>query len=212
MPLKDLPASEASWVAQFRALEDVDRGARRQHCDWELVDRLKSDGIGTLLPDLQTTRTFGTLLAVRCRLEMAAGDFDKAIYTLQTGFALAKHVGEGPTLIHALIGHAIASLMLARVEEMIQQPGAPNLYWALTALPSGLIDIHQALQGEKLTISGYVPDLRELEKPMTIARARELFDTGEPRRRRPRSRRSRGYADGAGRTPRHVHRVLSAPR
>src|SRR5262245_25463881 len=33
-PLKDLTVG-----TQFRALEEVDRGARRQYCDWELTDR-----------------------------------------------------------------------------------------------------------------------------------------------------------------------------
>jgi hypothetical protein len=121
-------------------------------------------------------RVFATLLSIRCRLEMAAGNFEKAVYTLQTGFALARHVGEGPTLIHGLIGHAIAAIMFERLTEFVQQPDAPNLYWALTTLPPSLVDIRHALQGEVVMLSGYLPDLRDLERPMTIARAREVFE------------------------------------
>ena len=40
--------------------------------------------------------------------------------------------------------------MLGRVEELIQAPGSPNLYWALTDLPRPLLDLRKALQGEKL--------------------------------------------------------------
>ena len=80
-------------------------------------------------------------MALKARLEIADRKFDEAIHTLQTGYALARHVGQGGTLIHGLVGIAIGQLMSARVQELVQQPGVPNLYWALTALPQPLIDL-----------------------------------------------------------------------
>ena len=104
-------------------LREVDRGARCESCDWHMVERLRKDGPGLLIPDMQGIREFGKLLAVRARLEMADGHFDKALYTLQTGFALGRHASEGPTLIQDLIGAAIAHMMMARLEELVQRPG-----------------------------------------------------------------------------------------
>jgi hypothetical protein len=33
---------------------------------------------------------------------------------------------------------------------MVQQPGCPNLYWALTNLPSPLVDLHKGIEGDRL--------------------------------------------------------------
>ena len=86
----------------------------------------------------------GTLLTLRIRYELAEGRPDKAARTLQIGFAMARHVAEEPTLISALVGMAFAGLMENRLEEFVQQPDAPNLYWSLTDLPRPFIDLRKA--------------------------------------------------------------------
>jgi hypothetical protein len=167
-PLLELPRQDLGWVLDSRMLREVDRAARREYVDWEVAEPLRKEGIALLLPDLQGLREIGTLLAVRARLEMAAGDFDKAIATMQTGFSLARHITEGPTLIHTLVGLAIVHSMMATLEEMIQQPGAPNLYWALTNLPRTFADPRKGLQGEKLSLYANLPMLRDIETtPLT---------------------------------------------
>src|SRR5262249_51852771 len=85
-PLAELKDSDLKWLTTFTALPEVDRGARRAYCDWELVPRLKEEGIYLLIPDVQGMREVGTLLAARARLEMAEGRLDAAVHTLQTGF------------------------------------------------------------------------------------------------------------------------------
>ena len=164
MPLAELKTSDASWIEGLKSLQEVDRGARRSYADWELRDRLRQEGFSLLLPDLQSMRTYAALLQIRFRLELADKEYDKAIYTLQTGFSLAKHCGEGPTMIHALVGIAIASIVLGQVEELMQQPDAPNMYWALTALPRGIVDIRHAVQGESVGTVDVFPDLKQLER------------------------------------------------
>jgi hypothetical protein len=167
-PLADLPRHDLSRLLDDRMLREVDRGARRAYVDWEMTELVRKEGIFLLIPDAGALRDIGMLLAVRARLEIAAGHFDKALVTLQTGFALARHIGDGPILICDLVGMAIANRMLAQLEELIQQPGAPNLYWALTTLPRPFIDLSKGLQGEKLTKYGTFPGLRDLETtPLT---------------------------------------------
>jgi hypothetical protein len=86
------------------------------------------------------------------------------VHTLQTGYALARHAGEGQTLINALVGMAIANMMSKQVETLAQQPGAPNLYWALTELPDPLVDMRPGIEAEWAMIYLSYPDLRDLDK------------------------------------------------
>src|SRR5262249_11096346 len=121
-PLSDLPRKELKAISNSAQLHEVDLAARREYCDWEMIERIKKEGIGLLLPDVQGFRQFATMLACRARLEMADGQFDKATYTLRTGMAMGKHVGDAPTFINALVGAAICQAMLKQVEELIQGP------------------------------------------------------------------------------------------
>ena len=84
--------------------------------------------------------------------------------SLQTGFALARDVAKGPTLIHALVGASIASMMIDRVLDMVQQPGSPNVYWALSTLPRPLVDFRTAFDAETYSLYLEFPDLQDLDK------------------------------------------------
>jgi hypothetical protein len=174
MPLDQLPRDEVRGVlGEYReALALVDRAARREYCDWGVAERLRKQGIGALLPEVQPLRQAALLLAVRARLEMAEGQLPDACRTLQTGLALARHVGGEPTLINALVGCAITAIMARQAEELIQQDGAPNLYWALTDLPRPFISLRRPLQGERLaaygTFQGLAPMAADLRaRPLT---------------------------------------------
>ncbi len=150
------------------ALRELDLGARRETCDWEMTERVREEGYGLLVPDVQAFRESALLLAWRGRLEIGDGNHTAAVHTLQTGLRFGRHVAEGPTLIHALVGRTMCMNMLGRVEELMQAPGAPNLYWALTDLPRPLIDLRKPLQGEKLALEAELPELKTIEtEPLT---------------------------------------------
>jgi hypothetical protein len=164
-PLRELKRAdfdEFGWILNSRMLQEVDRGARRSYCDWELTERAREEGIGLLLPDLQTMRDFGNFLRLRAKQELFEGHYDKAARTLQTGLTLGRHTAEGPTLIHGLVGVAICDLMLKVVEDWINQPGSPNLYWALSNLPHPLIDLRNGFQAERLFLDSLFPGYREM--------------------------------------------------
>jgi hypothetical protein len=163
MPLTDFPAEEVRTILKpyAEAFKEADAGARCETCDWEITERLRKDGIGATLPELQDAREMAVFLAVRARLELADGKPDQAVRTLRTGFALGRHVGDSPTLIGALVGTAITNVMLERLEEVIQHEKAPNLYWSLSDLPSPFIDLCKGLQGERISIYGTLKIVRE---------------------------------------------------
>jgi hypothetical protein len=98
---------------------------------------------------------YGRLLAVRSRYELAERKFDRAIRGYQTGMGMGRHVGGGPSLMHALVGAACATLVLEQVETWIQQPGSPNLYWALTNLPRPFVDFGKAMEAEKIALDSF---------------------------------------------------------
>jgi hypothetical protein len=187
-------------------LKEVDRAARRSYCDWELADRLREDGIGLLLPDLQSLREFARLLQLRAKQELLEGRYDRAAQTLQTGLAMGRQVAEGPTLIHGLVGVAIATLMLDVVENWIDS-GGPNLFWALANLPHPLIDLRTCFQGERLCVDqlfpGYREQLANLDAPPSAARVQTTLQQ---------------YAgmlaldDEQARDPYHLHGLLAALR
>jgi hypothetical protein len=163
VPLKDLPREEvAKFLKQCETtFQEVEAGARSEQCDWGLTEKLRIKDAYIPWSDLQEMRGIGKLLQLRIRFELAEGRTDTAIGTMRTGFALARRVADQPSLSGAFVGVAIASMMETRLEEMIQQPDAPNLYWALTDLPRPFIDMHKPMQGERLMAYGYFPGVAE---------------------------------------------------
>ena len=160
MPLTALPAPELQNYGQS-ALRQADWAARLDKADWQILLRAKTDGFGLLLPDVQQLRTLANALKVRFRAQVALHRFDDALGTAKTMFAVARHLGEHPTLIGSLVGLAIASIAVGPLEEMLEQPGCPNLYWALTNLPNPLVRLDLGLEGERMLI---LAEFRGLEE------------------------------------------------
>ena len=158
MPLEQLPARELLDYGKC-ALQQADWAARLDKPDWQFLLKLKTDRGSLLLPDLQQMRTLNFALKVRFRAEVALHRFDDALRTAQTMFAMSRHMAEHPTLIADLIGIAMARVTLGPLEEMLEQPGCPNLYWALTNLPKPFIPLDRGMQGERLVIPTQLHDL-----------------------------------------------------
>lgn len=122
-PLKDLPTDQMrEKLAMTRhLLHEIELAGRLKDCDWQIEDR--PEGFGLLLPEVQGFRNVGVVLAVKARYEIAQGKWDDACRTFQTGYAAARRLGQGPTMIHVLVGGAVARFMDNQVDAMIQQPG-----------------------------------------------------------------------------------------
>jgi hypothetical protein len=172
MPLKELPAHELQDYGRT-ALRQADWAARLDKPDWQILLKLKTDGIGLLLPDVQQMRMLAQALKVRFRAEVATGRFDDALRTAKTMFALSRHMGEHPTVIGDLVAIAIAMVAIGPLDEMLEQPGCPNLYWALTNLPTPLISLDRGLEGERVLISSEFQDLDD-RAPMTEEQIKKL--------------------------------------
>jgi hypothetical protein len=157
------------------ALRLADQAARMDTPDWQILLKAKTDGFGLLLPDVQKMRSLATGLQGRFREEVALRHFDDGIVTAKTMFAMSRHMGQHPTIIGDLVGIAMAFVTIAPLEDMVQQPGCPNLYWALTNLPNPLISLESGLEGERLLIGAEFRDLDD-NNVMTTDQLRMVID------------------------------------
>lgn len=173
MPLKDLPQKELTGYGGS-ALSQADWGARLDTIDWQVLERVQSEGTEFVMPELRPFRELAGGLRARFRGEVARHDFDAAIGTAKTMFAFARHLGEAPAPAANALGLTVADMTLDTIEELIQEPGSPNLYWALTDLPSPLVDVRKGFQGSRALADA---ELRGLltDRAMTDAELDELL-------------------------------------
>jgi hypothetical protein len=178
LPLKELPAQE---LLDFggAALRQADWAARLDKPDWQILLNLKAEGISVLLPDVQQLRMLANALKVRFRAEIALGRFDDALRTAKTMFAMARHLGEHPTFIGDLVGIAVANVAIGPLEEMLEQPGCPNLYWALTNLPKPLVPLALGAEGERIWVVAGFRDLDE-SAPMSADQIKSFIAHIDP--------------------------------
>ncbi len=135
--------------------------ARRARCDWEMPFREEENIFGILLPELSSARNIARVIALRARLHIAEGNYDEAFHDLQTGYAMARHMADQPTLVSGLVALAIADVMTDQVQLVIQGPKVPSLYWTITALPDPLIDLRKALELEAVGVYLLFPEFEQ---------------------------------------------------
>ena len=186
LSLKDLPQEEAGKLLKSceSTFKEMDAGARSEWCEWGMTDEIRKKGLKGLdstFHDFMGLRKIAALLTLKVRYELAQGRTGQAARTLQTGFAMARHIGDSSTILTALFGVAISNLMLERVEEFIQQPDAPSFFWPWTDLPRPFIDFRRPLQGERVMIYGLFPGAAEAAsdlraKPWTPEQVRTLVE------------------------------------
>jgi hypothetical protein len=197
LPFDQFPAREArTFLDGWRPkLAQLEYGARRATCSWNYSLLEERDHItDVVLPDAQSMRTWSRLLALEARVEISDRQFAAAVRTIETGLSVSRHVGDGPFFINVLIGNASARLMLDEVENLISQPGAPSLYWSLTALPRPFLDMRKSLAHEYKMFEWLLPEMTDLESNRSdaewasrlarfhgrVLRIKAIYQKGEP--------------------------------
>ena len=158
-PLAELASAKLRGYGSS-ALRQADWAARLDAIDWQALPQIQQGGIDTVPGDLGPLQLLAAALHVRFRAEVAGRRFDDAVRSAKTMFALARHLGEHPTVVANLIGLSVAHLGLNTLEEMVQQPGCPNLYWALTDLPCPLVDLRKGIRGDRTMVAAELRRLR----------------------------------------------------
>jgi hypothetical protein len=165
LPIDKLPMDEVRkyfkrWHYTIRELE---AGARRRSAEWNYTLDV-GDPIGILLPDAQQMRNYVPMVTLQARVALAEGDFTAAAHHLETGFAMSRQVAEGPFFINGMVAFALAAQFSNTVVDFIERPEAPNLYWALTALPRPLINIGRERDVEFRMLEMAFPELADLDR------------------------------------------------
>jgi len=124
------------------ALELLKQAGKCKWCKWPYWDG------DTLAESLREYRSLISLLSVQIRFQIARGRYDGAIETVQAGFAMARHLGEGPTILHGLIGIGVSARICRQLELFVQQPDAPCLHRALHEMPRPFIDLTELAKWE----------------------------------------------------------------
>ncbi len=113
------------------------------------------------LGEIQESRLIARLLMLKARVHLIDRDFDAACNTILIGFRLSYLTGQGDNVIQNLVSLAISAMMRALIEEMIQTPGSPNLYWALLSIPTPLVSMREPFEQELAGIRRAFPDLAQ---------------------------------------------------
>jgi hypothetical protein len=168
LPLEKIPLLEAhAFLNRMKHIyRQFDLGARRKTADWNYTFD-QGSVVDILLPDMAWIRNYVPMMVLRARVELAEGNFPAAARSLETGFSFSRQISDAPLLISGLVGVACASQFADCVADFIERPDAPNLYWALTALPRPLIDFRKATEFEQRFIEMEIPDLADLDRPRT---------------------------------------------
>lgn len=172
LPLEEIEKTLAPWSTVFA---EIGFAVKRQQCDWQLPIHEQMP-FTILLPEFQTLRAIARALRLRARWQVAKHQYDDAVETMAATYAMARHGGDGQTLIQGLVGISFVGMIAQVQEDMAGQPGAPNLYWALTWLPRPFIELRRANEFEMDTIYLWKPELRRLEQPRSAAAWRDMFD------------------------------------
>lgn len=158
LPVEDVRAALSRFRSAFRNLETA---ARCERCTWEYP--IREEGFTYTMPQLVEYRGLSRLLCLKARIEIRDGDMDQALTTLRSGVSMARDLGGGPSIIQHLVGVSIAAGMASEIIGWVQAADAPNLYWALTALPDPLVDVRASIQMESAGLYAKLPELLTLE-------------------------------------------------
>jgi hypothetical protein len=171
--LEDVPAAQlpVEDVEQFlfnyrSALDLLDVATHRDHCRWDTA--MREQGVAALLPHLNPSRLLANVAWLRVRLHIARKDYPAAANGVQDIFQLAHNLNDEAPLIQALVGTGIQALGTNGVRDLVQQPGAPNLYWPLANLPRPFMDLRSSVQWERAAVLAAMPELRRADTdPLT---------------------------------------------
>jgi hypothetical protein len=157
-------------VAEYgsNALRCADRASRMDTLDWQALRQVEDGGLDVVPAEVAPLQILAEALQVRLRFQLAKHQFGDAIGTATTLFALGRHLGEHPNEVAALVGFGAAHLALDSLAEMVQQTDCPNLYWALTDMPSPLVGLRKSMQGHRLRVAAELRPIRD-DGPMTDA-------------------------------------------
>ncbi len=177
LPIGQLPLGEVEAMLQRHAenLRSAAKAARCRECKWPAWTP------GAKMTNDREYRVLAWLIELWARYETARQGYEGTLVAMQTGFGMARHLGQGPTIMQGLIGAAIGAVMCKEVEQFVEGADSPNLFHALANMPKPLIEIDQAIENEKKVGLAEAPNeavRQELERVLKPAHERSRLVAG----------------------------------
>jgi hypothetical protein len=165
-PLDAPEWQNSGGVLPGRFYDEMKRAAYRRDALWEYPLHETQTPYLIMLPDVQGLRGFlGHGLSARIRYHLSRGELDQAREGILVGLANGRHLAQTPFFVNQLVAAAIHQIMLKRTDELISQPGSPNLYWALSTLPDSLLELDRAADLEGSVFAMTFPAAKDLDRP-----------------------------------------------
>ena len=169
LPPEQLPQPQAEAMVQkyMDSLKLVVQATKCKQCNWPDWKP------GTEVANLNEYRELAFVIQLWARLEISRGQHQSALAAMQTGFAMARQLGEAPTIIQDLVGIAVGALMCREVEYYVQARETPCLCAALADLPRPFISVEKAIEKERANLKDSNVLVRgQLEKQLDPAHER----------------------------------------
>ena len=125
MPLKELPAQDLKEYGHF-VLSQADRAARLDNPDWQILLKLRAEGIELLLPEVQQIRSLAR--ALQCGFVPRSPNAASTTRSeLPRRCSLSRAIWESTRhLLATWWGWRSLRMAIYHLDEMLEQPGAPT--------------------------------------------------------------------------------------
>lgn len=169
VPIEELPLDEVKPVSrsfEFGVENFIDPATKCRECEWALeeVDLRGMEAIEFLLPDVQGMRTVVRVLTLITRCAIAEGKYGDAIDYVRMNYKLGQDIGSQKFLVSNLVGIAAVGSANMTVIDLIAAPDSPNLFWALSELPSPIVSIRESIRLEMTLGPRIFPVLLDVEE------------------------------------------------
>jgi hypothetical protein len=170
LPLVQFPQEQAEEALQkyLEPLKLTVRATKCKECNWP---ELKPE---EELGDLNAYRKLAYILGLWARLEISRGGYEGTAIAIRTGFGMARHLGQAPTIVHGLVGISVGAVMCKELEQYVQGQDSPNLYQALADMPRPLVDVERAIVNEKKVSLDLAPN--DIRREQTAEQKETAFD------------------------------------
>ena len=166
MPPSELPLDQVKSYLELIAFQSplLYDAARRKNYSQDRSMEKVDNPIAYLLPEVQQMRELARQQIVRLRYAVAQHRIDDAVEILGQMVTMANHLGRDEFLVSSLVAVAVESLAVEQGLMLTEQSDAPNLYWAIAALPDPLIDLSAAIESERNLLSRQFPALKKVDE------------------------------------------------
>jgi hypothetical protein len=148
-PIDKLPADQVEQVlkAYVESFKCVAQAVKCRQCNWPAWTP------GARPANAREYTRLGSAIRLWARLELSNGVHDGVMLALQTGFGMARQLGQAPSPAQTEVAVGTATMLCRVIEEFVQSDETPNLYSALAGLPRPFVDMEKVIEGAKKVAS-----------------------------------------------------------